>query len=100
MEPLALALLAALTPPDFSITLVDERLERLPPDLAVDVVAITVENFSARRAYQISASFLEGTDLVPDLRGLLHELFYPEPSPHIRLGLNLAEAMRKVVGVG
>ncbi len=29
-----------------------------------------------------------------------HDLFHPEPFAHIRLGLNLADAMRKGIGVG
>jgi radical SAM superfamily enzyme YgiQ (UPF0313 family) len=57
MEPLALALLAALTPKDVELSLHDDRLEEIPFDRPVDLVAIGVETYTARRAYQIASEF-------------------------------------------
>lgn len=57
MEPLAFAILAGCTPKDCQVELYDERLEGIPERLDVDLVAITVETFTARRAYQLASRF-------------------------------------------
>ena len=57
MEPLPLGILAALTPPDIEVVLYDDRMEQIPYDEPTDLVAITVETFTARRAYEISAEY-------------------------------------------
>jgi radical SAM superfamily enzyme YgiQ (UPF0313 family) len=57
MEPLQLAVLAALTPPDVEVALVDDRIDQVPYDRPTDLVGITVETFTARRAYQIAAEY-------------------------------------------
>lgn len=54
LEPLAFAALAARTPPGVHLSLFDERLEAVPERLDADLVAITVETYTARRAYQIA----------------------------------------------
>ena len=55
--PLALAILAARTPADVQVRLFDERLEPLPADDCPDLAAITVETFTARRAYAIADAY-------------------------------------------
>ncbi|RCK78125.1 MAG: BchE/P-methylase family protein [Candidatus Ozemobacter sibiricus] len=57
MEPLVLALLAGLTPSDWTPEIQDDRVEPLDYDRPTDLVAITVETYTARRAYQIAAEF-------------------------------------------
>lgn len=57
MEPLQLGVLAALAPPDVELRLVDDRMEDVPYDDPTDLVAITVETYTARRAYEISAAY-------------------------------------------
>ncbi len=57
MEPLMLAVLAGLTPPDVEVVLYDERMEEIPFDEATNLAAITVETFTARRAYEIAAEY-------------------------------------------
>ena len=57
MEPLQLGILAALTPADIEVVLYDDRMEKIPYDEPTDLVAITVETFTARRAYEISAEY-------------------------------------------
>ena len=56
MEPLVLAVLASLTPDDWQITIQDDRIEPIDPDVPADLVGITVETYTARRAYQIAAA--------------------------------------------
>lgn len=57
MEPLSFAILKSLTPADVETAFYDERLERLPFDEPTDVVAMTVETYTARRSYQIAAEY-------------------------------------------
>jgi hypothetical protein len=51
MEPLMLAVLAGMTPPDVECELYDDRMETIPFDDPTDLVAISVESYTARRAY-------------------------------------------------
>ena len=57
MEPLCFAMLKSLTPPDVETVLHDERLEPIPFDEPTDLVAMTVETYTARRAYQIADEY-------------------------------------------
>lgn len=78
MEPLVFAILAAETPPDVELAFFDERLEEIPKDHQTDLVALTVETYTARRAYQIASSFrLRG---IPVVMGGYHPSFLPEES--------------------
>ena len=53
MTPLVFAILRALTPPGIETALIDERVEDFVP-VDTDLVAMTVETFTARRAWQIA----------------------------------------------
>src|SRR5947199_10307598 len=57
MEPLTIATLAGLTPPDVEIAYYDERVERINFDAPTDLAAITVETYTAKRAYEIAAEY-------------------------------------------
>ena len=57
MQPLVFAIIKALTPKDVEISFFDERVESVPPNLEADVVAMTVETFSARRAYKLASLY-------------------------------------------
>jgi radical SAM superfamily enzyme YgiQ (UPF0313 family) len=57
MEPLPIALLAALTPSDVEIAFHDDRMEPIPFDRPADLVAIPVETYTAKRAYQIASEY-------------------------------------------
>jgi radical SAM superfamily enzyme YgiQ (UPF0313 family) len=76
MEPLMLGVLAGLTPPDVEVVLYDDRMETIPYDEATDLVAITVETYTARRAYEISAEFRRRG--VPVILGGMHVALLPE----------------------
>lgn len=76
MEPLQLGILAALTPKDIEVVMYDDRMEEIPYDEPTDVVAITVETFTARRAYEISKEFRDrGVTVV---MGGMHAMLLPE----------------------
>jgi len=57
MEPMVFALLASRTPADVEIEFHDERLAPVPLDVQTDLVAMTVETYTARRAYQIASHY-------------------------------------------
>lgn len=88
LEPLAFAILASLTPPDVEVALVDERREPVAYDDATDLVALTVETFTAKRAYQIATRFRSRG--IPVVMGGYHPTFLP------REALGFADAV--VVG--
>src|SRR5512145_2833186 len=68
--------LAGLTPPDMETVLYDERLEPIPYDDPTDLVALTVETYNARRAYQIAMQFRRRG--VPVVMGGYHPTFLPD----------------------
>jgi radical SAM superfamily enzyme YgiQ (UPF0313 family) len=76
MEPLALAVLAALTPKEHEVRAVDERLGETPRDAGTDLAAISVCTFSARRAYEIAADYRKRG--VPVVMGGFHPTLLPE----------------------
>jgi radical SAM superfamily enzyme YgiQ (UPF0313 family) len=88
LEPLAFAVLAGLTPPDVELSLSDERLAPVPVDADVDLVAITIETYTARRAYQIADHYRRRG--IPVVVGGYHPSFLPDEA--------LAHADAVVVG--
>lgn len=76
MEPLMLAVLAGLTPPDIDVVLYDDRMENIPYDEQTDLVAITVETYTARRAYEIAGEYRRRG--VQVIMGGMHVSLLPE----------------------
>jgi radical SAM superfamily enzyme YgiQ (UPF0313 family) len=76
MEPLMLGVLAGLTPPDVEVVLYDDRMEEIPYDEQTDLVAITVETYTARRSYEIAGEFRQRG--VPVILGGMHATLLPE----------------------
>lgn len=71
-----LGVLAGLTPPDVEVVLHDDRMEAIPYDEATDLVAVTVETYTARRAYEIAAEYRQRG--VPVILGGMHVALLPE----------------------
>jgi radical SAM superfamily enzyme YgiQ (UPF0313 family) len=76
MEPLVFAILAAKTPTDVALRLIDERLEAIDYDEPTDLVALTVETYNARHSYEIAAQYRKRG--VPVVMGGYHPTFLPE----------------------
>src|SRR5688572_29579604 len=76
MQPLSMALLASLTPPDVEVRFYDDRMESIPFDEPTDLVAISVETFTAMRAYKIARRFRARG--VPVVLGGYHVTLLPE----------------------
>jgi radical SAM superfamily enzyme YgiQ (UPF0313 family) len=76
MEPLMLAVLAGMTPPDVECVLYDDRMETIPLDEPTDLAAITVETYTARRAYEIAGEYRARG--VPVILGGMHVTLLPD----------------------
>jgi radical SAM superfamily enzyme YgiQ (UPF0313 family) len=74
--PLTLPYLAALTPPDWQVRLLDEQLEDIDFDEPADLVALTVWTLQSRRAYDVAAEFRRRGR--PVIMGGPHAYFYTE----------------------
>lgn len=76
MEPLPPAVIATLTPKDVKVRFYDDRMEQIPFDEATDLVAISVETYTAKRAYQIATEFRKRG--VPVIMGGFHASLCPD----------------------
>ncbi|MEW6712355.1 MAG: B12-binding domain-containing radical SAM protein, partial [Candidatus Riflebacteria bacterium] len=80
LEPMFAALIAGQTSADFELQFFDERIEEIDFNRKFDLVAISVETFTALRSYQIASRFRQAgsrvllggfhPSLVPDEAGL------------------------------
>jgi radical SAM superfamily enzyme YgiQ (UPF0313 family) len=76
MEALPAATLAGLTPKDVEVKFYDDRMEAIPFDEATDLVAISVETYTAKRAYQIATEYRKRQ--VPVVMGGFHATLCPD----------------------
>ena len=76
MEPLPPAVLAALLPADVERRFYDDRLEPVPFDEPTDLVAISVETYTAKRSYQIASEYRRRG--VPVVMGGFHATLCPD----------------------
>ncbi|MDB5330829.1 MAG: BchE/P-methylase family protein [Phycisphaerales bacterium] len=76
MEPLPAAAIAGLTPRDVEVRFYDDRMEKIPFDEPADLVAISVETYTAKRAYQIASAYRKRK--VPVVMGGFHASLQPE----------------------
>jgi radical SAM superfamily enzyme YgiQ (UPF0313 family) len=75
MHPLCFAILKSQTPADVQTAFYDERLETIPFHEPTDLVAMTVETYTARRAYEIATEFRRRNVRV--VMGGYHPTFLP-----------------------
>lgn len=68
--------LAALTPEDIEVVIIDEHVDEIDFDAAVDLVGITSHTFAASRAYEIADEFRRRK--VPVVLGGIHPTVLPE----------------------
>ncbi len=76
MEPLPAAALAGLTPRDVDVRFYDDRMEEIPFDEPSDLVAISVETYTAKRAYQIASEYRRRK--IPVVMGGFHASLVPQ----------------------
>jgi radical SAM superfamily enzyme YgiQ (UPF0313 family) len=90
MEPLPPATIAGLTPSDVDIRFYDDRMERIPYDEPTDLVALSVETYTARRAYQIASEYrMRG---VPVVMGGFHPTLCPDETQRYAESVVVGEA--------
>jgi radical SAM superfamily enzyme YgiQ (UPF0313 family) len=75
MPPLAMGILAARAH-GHQVVFYDDRVEPIPATLDADLIAMSVETFTARRAYQLADQFREQGHIV--VMGGYHPTFLPE----------------------
>ena len=75
LQPLAFAVLAALTPPEIERAFYDENIELIPLNEEADLVAMSVETFTAKRAYQIAEIYRKQN--IPVIMGGFHPTIEP-----------------------
>jgi radical SAM superfamily enzyme YgiQ (UPF0313 family) len=94
MEPLAPATLAGLTrgAADTEIRFYDDRTEAIPFDEPTDLVAMSVETYTAKRSYQIASEFRRRG--VPVVMGGFHPTLVPEESSEYAESIVIGEAER------
>lgn len=92
MEPLAPAALAGLTPRDrdTQIRFYDDRTEAIPFDEPADLVALSVETYTAKRAYQIASEYRRRG--VPVVMGGFHPTLAPDEAREYAESIVIGEA--------
>jgi radical SAM superfamily enzyme YgiQ (UPF0313 family) len=92
MEPLAPATLAGLTPRDgeTEVRFYDDRTEAIPFDEPTDLVALSVETYTAKRSYQIASEFRRRG--VPVVMGGFHPTLVPEEASDYAESIVVGEA--------
>ena len=76
MQPLIFAILKALTPYDIETVFYDDSIEDIPLNEKTDLVAMSVETFSAKRAYQIADLYRKNS--IPVVMGGFHPGLMPD----------------------
>lgn len=76
MEPLPAATVAGLTPKGVEVRFYDDRMETIPFDESTDLVAMSIETYTAKRAYQIASEFRRRG--VPVVMGGFHASLCPD----------------------
>ncbi len=57
MKPLLFGIIKSLTPPAYDIEFMDERVEKLPDTIDSDIIAFSVETYTAKRAYILAGKY-------------------------------------------
>lgn len=90
MEPLPIAALAGLTPHDVEIAFYDDRMEAIDFDRPADLVAIPIETYTAKRAYQIASDFRARG--IPVVMGGFHATLAPDEAARHAEAVVIGEA--------
>ncbi len=90
MESLPAAAIAGLTPKDVEIKFYDDRMEAIPFDEPTDAVALTLETYTAKRAYQIASEYRKRN--VPVIVGGFHATLMPEEAERYAESVVVGEA--------
>lgn len=64
MKPLLFGIIKSLTPSRFEIDFIDERAEKLPEKIDSDIIAFSVETFTAKRAYILARKYKSEKNII------------------------------------
>ena len=92
MEPLPAATIAGLTPRGVDVRFYDDRMEAIPYDEPTDLVAISVETYTAKRSYQIASAYRRRG--VPVVMGGFHATLQPDEVERYAEAVVVGEAER------
>jgi radical SAM superfamily enzyme YgiQ (UPF0313 family) len=90
MEPLPMAVIAGLTPPDVELRFYDDRMQMIPYDETTDAVVLSLETYTAKRAYQIASEYRRRG--VPVIVGGFHATLMPEEAERFAEAVIVGEA--------
>ena len=89
-EPLAMGVLAALTPENWEVVFFDDRVEKIDYNQSADLVGISLETYTAKRGYQIAEKFRSKN--IPVIFGGYHATLCPEEALEHADAICLGEA--------
>ncbi len=90
MEPLPAALIAGLTPKDIEVKFYDDRMELIPFDEPTDAVVMSLETYTAKRAYQIASMYRLRN--IPVIVGGFHASLVPDEAARYAESVVIGEA--------
>ena len=64
MKPLLFGVIKSLTPERHEIEFIDERVERLPEKIESDIIAFSVETYTAKRAYILAKKYKTENNII------------------------------------
>ena len=64
MKPLLFGIIKSLTPEKHEIEFIDERVERLPDKIESDIIAFSVETYTAKRAYILAKKYRTANNII------------------------------------
>lgn len=76
MKPLLFGIIKSHTPREFDIEFIDERVERLPEKIDSDIIAFSVETFTAKRAYILAKKYRNNKNII--VMGGFHACVMPD----------------------
>ncbi|MCW8932347.1 MAG: B12-binding domain-containing radical SAM protein [Gammaproteobacteria bacterium] len=90
MEPLPAALIAGLTPKEFEVKFYDDRMENIPYDEHTEAVVMSLETYTAKRAYQIASQYRKRQ--IPVIVGGFHASLMPDEAQRFAETVVIGEA--------
>ena len=97
MEPLTIAVLSSMIPERFEREFFDDRIENINYEIQTDIVSITVETYTAKRAYYIASEFRKRGKKV--IMGGYHVTLCPEEAILYADSIMVGNADRIIPGV-
>lgn len=76
MKPLIFPIIAGLTPKMHQIDFIDDRIEELPNELSSDIIALSADTFSAKRAYILARKYKTKNNII--VIGGFHATILPQ----------------------